>query len=186
MCRSWLWSCQMHDMRSVTLSSAWGESKRGKRQQRGVSRVLQWKTRRKGDMRGKGQPHRVLTTSFIFADSLSVFLTLLAILQFVLVPLFALLSWFPLCFYVCSASCSCPLFPLPPPPVLSSSPHFQWQLDRWCQNPSETSVCECLHLSAVCYHWFMFAYACVLYTQPSVWSVFSCVHQYFWKRWNFC
>lgn len=40
MCRSWLWSCQMHDMRSVTPSSAWAawdESKRGKRQQRGVS-----------------------------------------------------------------------------------------------------------------------------------------------------
>lgn len=43
-------------------------------------------------MRGKGQPHQVLTTSFIFANSLSVFLTLLAILQLVLVPLFALLS----------------------------------------------------------------------------------------------
>ena len=77
--------------------------------------------------------------------------------------------------------------PPPPHPILSLSPHFQWQLDRWCQNPdiTEASVCECLHLSAVCLRWFMFAYACVLYTQPSVWGVFSCVHQYFWKRVEF-
>lgn len=62
--------------------------------------------------------------------------------------------------------------------MLFLSISLKWQPDRWCQNPSETTVRCCLHLFPVCRCRFMFAYACVRYSQPSVRDVvLACIEE---------